>query len=107
MPEITFIGQDGASTTLAGSIGESIMRVATRHGIPGIEAECGGELACATCHIFVKTLGDADTEPPGEVEDLMLECTAVGRAFNSRLACQIYLTDEMGCVVVELPERQI
>ena len=73
--------------------GDSVMETAVRNGVPGIVGECGGCLSCATCHVFVD---EADLRPrrrPGEIEDEMLDGTAVDREDNSRLSCQIKLQD--------------
>jgi len=106
MPRITYISHEGEVKILEGRSGESVMRTAVRNGVRGIVGECGGVLSCATCHVFVD-LGCLDRlPPPGDMEDELLEGTAVDRGVNSRLSCQIIATDETGDIAVTLPEYQ-
>ena len=106
MPRVTYIGHDGKTTTLDVEIGTSVMQAATFHGIDGIVAECGGSCMCATCHVYVREDMLALTPPMDADEDAMLEGTASERRPNSRLSCQIVVTQEMDGLVVHLPETQ-
>lgn len=107
MPKVTFVSADGAGTTVVDcDSGTSVMRAAQINGVAGVYAECGGQLACATCHVYVSE-DDADRlSAVSEDEDEMLEATASDRLPNSRLSCQIILSDELPEVRVQLPEFQ-
>lgn len=105
MPAITFISVDGERRTVAAECGGSVMEAAVGNGVPGIDADCGGSCACATCHVIV---GDAwfDKLPaPSEAERDMLEF-AVNPQEHSRLACQIVVTDDLDGLIVQTPESQ-
>jgi 2Fe-2S ferredoxin len=106
MPTITYIAQDDSEVTIDAQAGDSVMETAVRNGVPGIVAECGGSLSCATCHVFLCS-GSADAFPPmQDLEDDMLDGTAVERQENSRLSCQLSLRE--GVVVrVRTPETQV
>lgn len=105
MPKITFIEPDGNPVDLEVPEGWTLMQGATANGVAGIEAECGGSCACATCHCYVETLADR-LPPPGETEESMLANVAAERRPNSRLSCQIRATPALDGMVVRLPERQ-
>lgn len=86
--------------------GQSLMQAAVAANIDGIEADCGGMMTCATCHVYVRE-PHADALPaPGDEELGMLEFTASPRQANSRLSCQIELTAALDGLVVELPDSQ-
>lgn len=90
MTSVIYTDADGTARTLEAAPGESVMTLATRNGIPGIVGDCGGVLSCATCHVFVDS-DDLDMlEPMSDMEDEMLDGTAVDRADTSRLSCQIF-----------------
>ena len=94
MPKITYIDAQGTSRTVEGEAGSTVMEVAVRNGVPGIEAECGGACACATCHVYVD---EAWTEKTGHAEPMeedMLDFAFDVRP-NSRLSCQIRVRDEL------------
>lgn len=106
MVNVTFITHDGEENSVDIPEGWTVMQGGLRHGIDGIEAECGGSCACATCHCYVD---DADMERvggPSENEDKMLEHVVSERLPNSRLSCQIKLTPALDGLVVRLPEAQ-
>ncbi|MFD1505748.1 (2Fe-2S)-binding protein [Georgenia yuyongxinii] len=106
MPQITYTDHAGATTVVEGNVGDSVMETAVRHGVPGIVAECGGSLSCATCHVFVDSGHLGLLDPMSEMEDEMLYGTAVDREDNSRLSCQLRLQD--GCDLhVTTPETQV
>ena len=86
--------------------GRSLMQAAQSGGVEGIAADCGGCLTCATCHVVVREPWASQLPPPGADELAMLEFTAVPRQPNSRLACQIPLTDAMDGLTVDLPATQ-
>jgi len=107
MPRITYIHADGTRDDIDVAAGLSVMQGAIGRGIDGIVAECGGNAMCATCHVYVAP-NHLDRLPPvGADEDALLEGTACERRANSRLSCQIAVTQELDGLVVELPERQI
>ncbi len=105
MPRITYIQHDGTEHALEVPLGLSVMRGAVENGIRGIDADCGGECACATCHVFVREDWLAAVGPRGEQEAAMLEFAATLRP-NSRLACQIRVTEALDGLVVQLPQSQ-
>jgi 2Fe-2S ferredoxin len=106
MPKIVFHCPDGSHHVVEARHGSSVMETGTRSGVPGIVAECGGALACATCHVYVaeeyrELVGDA-----GDFEDEMLDDAAAERTESSRLSCQITMTDDLdGIEVTVAPEQ--
>lgn len=106
MPQVTYTDHTGESRTVEATVGDSVMETAVRNGVPGIVAECGGSLSCATCHVYVDE-ADLDALPAmEEMEDEMLWGTAVDRLPTSRLCCQIRVTDGMD-LHATLPETQV
>jgi Ferredoxin len=105
MPTVHFTDADGVVREIDGNVGDSVMETAVRNGVPGIVAECGGSLSCATCHVFVREDCLTHVTPMNDIEDEMLYGTAVERQDNSRLSCQIKLADED--VFVTTPSTQI
>ena len=106
MPTITSTDASGVSRTIEANVGDSVMETAVRNGIPGIVAECGGSLSCATCHVVVDPDDFAGLPAVEEMEDEMLYGTAVEREECSRLSCQIKVTDGMN-LRVTTPVRQV
>ena len=98
MPTVHFTDAEGAVRDVQGNPGDSVMETAVRNGVPGIVAECGGSLSCATCHVFVREDCLSQLPPMEDMEDEMLYGTAVDREDNSRLSCQLRLTDARGAV---------
>jgi 2Fe-2S ferredoxin len=82
------------------------MVAAVRNGIPGIIGECGGNISCATCHVYVDEDFVPLVGPPGDFEDDMLDLAVSERRTTSRLSCQISLTDALDGLVVETPKEQ-
>jgi ferredoxin, 2Fe-2S len=105
MPKITFTQPDGSQQTIEAESGVTVMEAAKLNLIPGIEAECGGACACATCHVYVDEAWADKTGKPSEMEEDMLDFAFDVRD-TSRLSCQIKLTDELDGLVVMVPERQ-
>lgn len=105
MPHITFVDYEGVQRTVEIAEGLSVMEAAQRHCIPGIEGDCGGACACATCHIHVDPAWIARLEPPSELESAMLTLANEVDEF-SRLACQIKVTRDLDGLVVRTPETQ-
>jgi ferredoxin, 2Fe-2S len=86
--------------------GQSLMQAAVANNVHGIEADCGGLLTCATCHVYVQEPHASRLAPPSDDELAMLDFVASPRQPNSRLSCQIDLTEAMDGLVVELPASQ-
>ncbi len=107
MPSITYVHPDGAREVLDVPVGTSVMRGAILNNIDGIVAECGGEMMCATCHVYVEEALLDRTPRQSDDEKAMLEFTASERRPNSRLSCQLVVTPEMDGLVVYLPETQV
>ncbi|MDX2235334.1 MAG: 2Fe-2S iron-sulfur cluster-binding protein [Hyphomonadaceae bacterium] len=105
MVTISFVRPDGARHDVDAAIGESLMAAAVRNGVPGIEGECGGACACATCHVFLSPAWESVANPASDHELAMLDC-AIGVTAESRLACQIAVTEAMNGLYVATPQSQ-
>jgi len=105
MPKITFVDYQGNERSVEASSGDTVMEVATSNDIPGIDADCGGACACATCHVFVNEEWLKMVGKPGDLEAEMLEVAEEVTA-ASRLACQVHISDEMDGLIVATPESQ-
>jgi 2Fe-2S ferredoxin len=107
MSNITYIQPDGSRKTIEIPAGRTVRDGAISNMIPGIISECGGACSCATCHVYVDENWIASTGGPGsEDEAEMLEFTAMEATENSRLSCQITVTDELDGLVVYVPAEQ-
>lgn len=105
MPKITFIEFNGTTHAVDAAAGQSVMLVATSNRVPGIVADCGGSCSCATCHVYVDP-GWLDRIPaPSNTEKEMIEC-ALHVQDNSRLGCQIEVTEALDGLVIRIPESQ-
>ena len=105
MPKITFIDYEGTERSVDANVGETIMEAATSNDIPGIDADCGGACACATCHVYIAPDWFAKVGDPEDLEAEMLDVAEEVRE-NSRLACQLTISDELDGIVVVTPESQ-
>ena len=105
MPKITFIDFEGTERTVEGEVGASVMETAVRNLVPGIDADCGGACACATCHVYVDEDWKTVVGPPEPMERDMLDFASDVRS-NSRLSCQIRIRPDLDGLVVQTPERQ-
>lgn len=105
MPKITFIEHNGTPHQVDGDVGMTVMEVARKFSVPGIEGECGGGCSCATCHVYVEENWKAKAGSPQEMEEDMLDFAFDVRA-NSRLSCQIKVTEELDGLIVHTPEKQ-
>ena len=105
MPKITFIDSKGTSRIVDAEIGATLMETAIRNGVPGIDAECGGACACATCHVYVDENWRQITGEPSPMEEDMLDFGYDVRP-NSRLSCQIRVSALLEGLVVRTPEQQ-
>ncbi len=106
MPQVTYVEHDGAERVVEVPVGENVMRGALYNGIEGIVGECGGGLACATCHCYVDEAWLARAGTPSEAEMQMLDSASSEVRPNSRLSCQIAVTETLDGLVVRLPETQ-
>jgi ferredoxin, 2Fe-2S len=105
MVKITYIDTEGTARIVEAEEGSTVMENAVRNGIPGIEAECGGACACATCHVYVEEAWREATGEPEPMEEDMLDFASDVRP-NSRLSCQIRVRPELDGLVVRTPARQ-
>ena len=105
MPKITYKDKSGNSKTLEVEKGLTVMEGAIQNNVPGIDADCGGSMACATCHVYVeeKWLNKLPKAEEGEVDMIDM---AFEPKKNSRLSCQLIVTDEMDGLEVTTPEKQ-
>jgi 2Fe-2S ferredoxin len=106
MPAITYVSSSGDVHTIDVPLGDSVMEGAVQNGIDGILAECGGNLQCATCHVYVDVASLALLEPIKDDENEMLNVTASERKPNSRLSCQLQVTKKLDGLIVRLPPTQ-
>ena len=104
-PVITFVEHDGTEHVVTPVVGRSLMRAAMDNDVPGIDADCGGECSCATCHVILTQDWYIMLEEPSSNEEAMLglnpEITP-----TSRLSCQIEVTEDLDGIRVQLPEFQ-
>ena len=105
MPKVTFVAHDGTRHEVQAEAGLSLMRAAVDNDVPGIDADCGGACACATCHVYVDENFAAETGRPSAMEESMLDF-AENVEPNSRLSCQIKVSDALDGLVVRMPESQ-
>ena len=106
MATITYIEFTGESHEIEVAPGSSVMQGAVQNQVRGIIAECGGNMSCATCHVYVDPAWEDKCGDKSEMEEILLEEVCEGRP-NSRLSCQIKVTEELDGLVVRLPEKQI
>lgn len=106
MPTLNYVEPDGQTISVTVESGISAMEAAVRNAVPGIDGDCGGAAACATCHVYVDPAWIAKTGTAEEgMEKDMLDFAEDVRE-TSRLACQIKVTDELDGLVLKLPEKQ-
>ena len=105
MTHITFIAFDGSQHRIDAADGSTAMENAVRNDVPGIDADCGGACACATCHVYVDEAWRAAVGEASEMEADMLDFAFEVRP-ESRLSCQIRVKPELDGLVVRVPERQ-
>ncbi|HEV7157562.1 MAG TPA: 2Fe-2S iron-sulfur cluster-binding protein [Caulobacteraceae bacterium] len=105
MAKITYIEFNGAEHVVEVKTGLSVMEGAVKNNIPGIDADCGGACACATCHVYVQEPWLGKTGDKSAMEESMLDF-AENVEDNSRLSCQIKVSDELDGLVVKMPQSQ-
>ena len=105
MAKITFVEHDGTEHVLEGEDGMTVLELAIKNSVPGIDADCGGACACATCHVYVRDDWADKVGNAVEMEEDMLDFAFDVRD-NSRLSCQIKLSDAIDGLTLDLPEKQ-
>jgi 2Fe-2S ferredoxin len=105
MAKITYIEHSGKEHVVDAPVGQSVMEAAVKNGIPGIDADCGGACACATCHVYVDPEWVSKTGQPSSMEQSMLDFANEVQD-NSRLSCQIKVSEDLDGLVVRLPKSQ-
>ena len=105
MPKITYIEHNGTNHTVDVQNGLTVMEGAVQNNIPGIDADCGGGMACATCHVYVQDdwYNKLSTKEDGEEDMLDM---AFEPKKNSRLSCQLIVSDDLDGLVVNIPSKQ-
>ena len=106
MPKIIFVEHSGVDHHVEVDSGVTIMQAAIDNLVPGIDADCGGECSCATCHVYLDQEWSEKFTAPGSEENSMLDLNPERHA-GSRLSCQLVVTDEIDGIVVKLPEYQM
>ena len=106
MIKVHLVAADTRTTTLEVKEGQSLMQAAVAANVEGIEADCGGMMTCATCHVYVREPFLARLPAMTGDEDAMLDFAASPRRPESRLSCQIPLTEALDGLTVDLPESQ-
>ena len=105
MAKITYIEHDGTEHVIDVKTGLTVMEGAVKNNVPGIDADCGGACACATCHCYVDEAWVEKTGPASAMEESMLDFAEHVRP-TSRLSCQIKVTSELDGLIIQLPESQ-
>ncbi|WP_342361476.1 2Fe-2S iron-sulfur cluster-binding protein [Terrarubrum flagellatum] len=105
MVKITFVDSGGTQRSVEAEPGSTVMENAIRNAVPGIEAECGGACACATCHVYVDEAWTSVVGPASPMEEDMLDFAFEVKP-NSRLSCQIKVRPELDGLIVNTPSRQ-
>lgn len=108
MPRVNYLDSAGATHTVEVASGASLMEGAVQHGVPGVLGECGGNLSCATCHVYIdapffERVGPANQ---GSFEDEMLDNVSADRLPSSRLSCQVLMRDDLNGITVRIAPRQ-
>ena len=105
MVKIIYKDFEGTAREVDAKVGETVMETAIKNGIPGIDADCGGACACATCHVYVDAAFMEKVGKPEDMEQSMLDF-AENVAENSRLSCQIQVSDDLEGLTITTPEAQ-
>ena len=106
MPKITYIEFDGTVHEVDANPGSTLMEGAVDNNVPGIEAQCGGGCSCATCHVYIEPVWQDKLPAMDPMEQGMLELADNDMLVNSRLSCQITITEELDGLAVRMPEYQ-
>jgi ferredoxin, 2Fe-2S len=105
MPRVKFVEHNGTEHDVEGNTGDSLMVIALNNLVPGIDADCGGECSCATCHVIVDDAWIGKLAEIAETENSMLDLNP-DRETNSRLSCQIPMSEDIDGITIQLPEFQ-
>ena len=105
MPKITYITHKDEKHTVEVQNGLTVMEGAVQNDIPGIDADCGGGMACATCHVYVNDKWFDKLTPKEDGEEDMLDMAFEPKK-NSRLSCQIIISDELDGLIINIPSKQ-
>ena len=105
MARVRFVDSAGNETDVSIDDGISVMEGAVKAGIEGIDADCGGQLSCATCHVYLGEVWSDRVPEPTEDEDALLEFAAE-RQPNSRLCCQIFVNSDLDGLEIRIPTHQ-
>ncbi len=106
MPQVTYVLASGVSRKIDVPAGMSVMQAALNNRVEGIPGECGGNCMCATCHVYVDAAFLDRIPAAKENEKFMLSIAAEGPQTNSRLSCQIKMTEELDGLTIRIPVRQ-
>ncbi len=107
MVKVNYVAHDGTKTEIEGDVGNSVMLTAVNNGVDGIIGECGGSMACATCHVYVDEEWIEKTGTRSEGEADLLEFAMSEVKPTSRLSCQIELSEDLDGLTVHMPESQV
>lgn len=106
MPKVTYRHADGSEQVVAANVDDSVMTTAVQNGVDGIIGECGGNVSCATCHVWVQEEFFPMVGSPGEFEEDLLDMAVSERRATSRLSCQLKMTDVLDGLAVDVPPEQ-
>lgn len=106
MPKVTYRDAAGVEQVVDATTGDSVMTTAVQSGVPGIIGECGGNVSCATCHVWVADEFLDLVGPPGDFEDDLLDLAVSERRDSSRLSCQVKMTAALDGLTVDIPPEQ-
>ncbi|ANH37614.1 Rhodocoxin [Nocardioides dokdonensis FR1436] len=107
MSTVVFIDPHGERRTVEATLGRSLMETAIDHDVPGVVGQCGGSLACASCHVYVQQPWSAQVGGPSDMEDDMLDGALAERRPESRLSCQLTMSEELDGLTVEVAPEQL
>lgn len=107
MPTVVYTDPSGAEHAVSETVGKSVMESAVSHGVPGVVGQCGGSLACASCHVYVEERWISRTGEVSDMEDDMLDGALAERLPESRLSCQIRLSEDLDGLRVQVAPEQL
>lgn len=107
MPKVVYVDSAGEQRVVDASVGESVMSAAVRTGVPGIIGECGGNVSCGTCHVWVREEYLDAVGELADMEDDLLDMAVSDRRAGSRLSCQIAMSPELDGLTVDVPDEQV
>ena len=106
LTKVIYVDADGREHAVDAVVGESVMAMAVKNGVPGIVGECGGNASCATCHVWVREKYARLVGSPGDLEEDLLDLGVSERRPTSRLSCQIAVTPDLHGLTVDIPPDQ-